>query len=82
MTRPSFEATAVKGYPDRPAGFLVRLVRPAFEVRLSEGFGDPMVACGGQVVSRAGQSRRGPEQSSERAGEDLDVHAVTFAFPE
>lgn len=46
-----------------------------------EGFDDPVLPRGGQVVSRAGQSRRGPEQPSERIGGDLDVHAVAFVLP-
>lgn len=32
-------------------------------------------------MSGAGQRGRGPEQSSERVGEDLDVHAVALVFP-
>lgn len=32
-------------------------------------------------VSGAGKRGRGPEQSSERVGEDLDVHAVALVFP-
>lgn len=41
----------------------------------------PVLPGGGQIVGRAGQSRRGPEQPSERIGEDLDVHAVAFVLP-
>jgi hypothetical protein len=80
-TLPSLEAAAPKRNPDGSAGALIRLVRPAFEPRIGEGFHDAVLPRGGQVVSRAGQSRRGPEQSSEGIGEDLDVHAVAFVFP-
>ncbi|MGY3676383.1 hypothetical protein ACVWXU_000006 [Streptomyces sp. TE33382] len=78
---PSLEAAAPKGDPDGSAGALVRLVGPAFEPHVGEGFGDPVLPGGGQVVGGAGKCRRGPEQPSKRIGEDLDVHAVAFVFP-
>lgn len=78
---PPFEAAAPKRYSDGSAGALIRFARPAFESRIGQGLDDPVLSRGGQIVSRAGQGRRGPEQSSERIGEDLDVHAVAFGFP-
>lgn len=57
------------------------LVGPAFEPHVREGFGDPVLPGGGQVVGGAGKRLRGPEQPSKRIGKDLDVHAVAFVFP-
>lgn len=78
---PSLETAASKRHPDKVAGALIRLIGPASEPRIGEGFDDAMLSCGGEVVRGAGQRGRGPEQPSERIGEDLDVHAVAFVFP-
>lgn len=67
-TLPSLEAAAPERYADGSASALICLVRPALESRIGEGFDDAVLPRGGQVVSRAGQSRRGPEQPSERMG--------------
>lgn len=50
-------------------------------VCVGEGLNDSVLPGGSQVVGRAGQGWRDPEQSSERVDEDLDVHPVTFMFP-
>src|SRR5690606_18884405 len=54
---PSFEAAAPEWDSDGSAGALIRLVRPALESGIGEGFDDAVLSCGGQVVSRAGQRR-------------------------
>jgi hypothetical protein len=50
---PFLEATAPNGYPDGSADALIRLVRPAFESRIGEGFDDAVLSRGSQIVSRA-----------------------------
>lgn len=45
-----------------------------------EAFDDAVLSRDGQV-RRGGQSRRDPEQLSERIGEELDVPVMTFVHP-
>ena len=78
---PALEPTAPERHPDGAPGALVSLVRPALHVGLGERVDDAVAPGGGQVMGRSGQCRRGPQQSAERVGEDLDVHAVAFVFP-
>lgn len=80
-TLPPSEAAAPERDPDGSAGSLIRLVGPASESRVGESVDDAVLPGSGQIVGRAGQRRRGPEQPSERIGEYLDVHAVAFVFP-
>ena len=60
---------------------MIHLVRPALEPCISESFDEPVRSRGGQIVGRAGQSRRGPEQPTEQIGQDLHVYAVAFVLP-
>jgi len=68
-------ASLVRG-ADRTAGSDVALVGVAGDGSAGEAVDDAVVAGGGQVVGRARQCGRGPDQLAVRVGEELDVDAV------
>ncbi|GAA2443082.1 hypothetical protein GCM10010433_50370 [Streptomyces pulveraceus] len=60
---PSLGTTASERNPNKPVSALTRLVVPAFESRVGEGFDDPVPPGCGEVAGRAGQYGRGPQQT-------------------
>ncbi|CAM5570665.1 hypothetical protein SALBM311S_07095 [Streptomyces alboniger] len=79
---PPLEAAAPKRYSNGSASALICLVLLQHLSPVSARASMiPYVRAAVRIVGRAGQSRRGPEQPSERIGEDLDVHAVAFVLP-
>jgi hypothetical protein len=58
----------------------VSFIDERHHVRLGQGLYQAEGAACGQVVGRTGQCRRGPDEATGRAGEDLHVHAVSFVF--
>jgi hypothetical protein len=66
---PPLQTATAERDSNRPAGALIRLVRPALQARLGERVDDSVVSGSSEVVGRSGQGGRGPEQASERIGE-------------